>query len=134
MFCIQALRTERRGEGQEVWVSPGWLFWPPFSPSCLLTYSCNKLSGSEPGLSGEKGICAPQAVCFSTFVIYFFGFSPSFLVKYFLNNLSLVWTPEICRIGAKRVKGSRASGNLAWWASSCLSWICRKQLVEPGQR
>lgn len=73
--------------------------FPPFLPPSLPSYSPS-LATNFPGTRlesfWEKESALSKAVGFSAFVIYFFGFPPSFLAKCFLNNLSLVWTPGIC--------------------------------------
>lgn len=50
-------------------------------------------------------------LCFCNLGFWLF---PSFLLKYFLNNLNLVWTPEICpALGQDSQGGSRAPEDLA---------------------
>lgn len=63
--------------------------WSPAS-----FFSQQTFLGLDESYSEELSVLS--IICFSPFVIQVFGFPLSFLLKYFLNSLNLVWTPEIC--------------------------------------
>lgn len=82
-------------------------------------FSCNKLFWDSMRVIQKKNnLCSVHRLLVSFCNSGFFGFPPSFLLKYFLNNLNLVRTPEICPVlGQVSLGGSRAPTHLAGWGS-----------------
>lgn len=97
--------------------------WSPAS-----FFSQQTFLGLDESYSEELSVLS--IICFSPFVIQVFWLSPQFPTEV----LSEQFQPCLDARDLPSFGPRQGAPGLQDGASSCLSWICMKQLVEPGQR